>query len=76
MHRGKMETQGKGAERTETEIWEERQRQRSRGKGGQGREGERRTQMELTAGEVELIGRKAPQMPLRWLLGPGLLLSP
>lgn len=42
-----------------------------------GKERERRPQVELTAGEVELTGgRKALQMLLQWLLGPRLLLSP
>lgn len=81
---GKLETQGEGDRKGggrcgETEEGREDTEDRDRGpdaKEDRGREGEGRTQMELTAGEVELIGGKAPQMLLRWLLSPRLLLSP
>lgn len=84
---GKLETQGEGDRKGRGQVWKDRETEEGRedtedidrgpdAKEDRGREGECRTQMELTAGEVELFGRKAPQMLLRWLLGPRPLLSP
>ena len=85
--RANLRPREKGTEKAGTGVEGERDREAERketeDRGGgldakedRGREGELRTQMELTAGEVGLIGRKALQMLLRWLLGPRLLLSP